>query len=94
MSIQETFDISYYHCCHHYCTYCTSFNVDIKKISHNLEKKLIKLIQKKIGQTIYFYKSVNIIIFLLYLEFYQSFKNYHAGKLNKTDLVNECFPRP
>ena len=38
------------------------------------------------------YKSVDIIIFLLHLKFYQIFKNYHAEKLNKTDLVNECFP--
>ena len=40
---------------------------------------------------IYLYKSVDIIIFLLHLKFYQNFKNYHAGKLNKTDLVNICF---
>ena len=39
----------------------------------------------------YLYKSVDIIIFLLRLKFYQNFKNYHAGKLNKTDLVNICF---
>ena len=36
------------------------------------------------------YKSVDII-FLLHLKFYQHFKNYHAGKLNKTDMVNKCF---
>ena len=36
----------------------------------------------------YLYESVNII-FLLHLRFYQNFKNYHAGKLNKTDLI--CF---
>ena len=35
-------------------------------------------------------KSVNII-FLLRLKFYQNFKNHHAGKLNKTHLVNICF---
>ena len=58
-----------------------------KKISHNLEKKLIKVIQK-IGKTIYLYKSVDIIIFLLHLKFYQNFKNYHAKNVNKTDLVN------
>ena len=34
------------------------------------------------------YKSVDIIIFLLHLKFYQNFKNYHAEKLIKTDLVN------
>ena len=34
------------------------------------------------------YKSVGIIIFLLHLKFRQNFKNYHARKLNKTDLVN------
>ena len=62
MSFQETFDISYYYCYHRYCTYCTSFSVDKKTISHNLEKKLIKVIQK-IGKTIYLYKSADIIIF-------------------------------
>ena len=31
MSLQETFDINYYCCYHRYCTYCTSFNVDIKR---------------------------------------------------------------
>ena len=36
----------------------------------------------------YLYKSVDIIIFLLHLKFYQNFKIYHARKLNKTDLVN------
>ena len=89
MSFQETFDISYYYCYHRYCTYCTSFSVDKKTISHNLEKKLIKVIQK-IGKTIYLYKSVNTI-FLLHLKFYRNFKNYHAGRLNKPDLVNEYF---
>ena len=34
------------------------------------------------------YKSVGIIIFLVHLKFRQNFKNYHARKLNKTDLVN------
>ena len=34
------------------------------------------------------------MIFFLHLRFYQNFKNYHAGKLNKTDLVNTCFPYP
>ena len=41
----------------------------------------------------YLCKSVDIIIFLLRLKFYQNFKNYHAGKLNKTDLVNICFAK-
>ena len=39
------------------------------------------------------YKIVNIN-FLLYLKFYQNFKNYHAGKLNKTYLVNIYFASP
>ena len=40
----------------------------------------------------YLCKSVDIIIiFLLRLKFCQNFKNYHAGKLNETDLVNICF---
>ena len=63
-----------------------------KKVSHNLEKKLIKVSQKR-GKIIYLYKSVDII-FLLHLKFYQNFKNYHARKWNKTDLVNVCFPWP
>ena len=29
-----------------------------------------------------------MLIFLLCLEFYQNFKSYYAGKLNKTYLVN------
>ena len=58
-----------------------------KKVSHNLEKKLIKVSQKR-GKIIYLYKSVDIIIFLLHLKFYQNFKNYHAKNVNKTDLVN------
>ena len=57
-----------------------------KKVSHNLEKKLIKVSQKR-GKIIYLYKSVDII-FLLHLKFYQNFKNYHAKNVNKTDLVN------
>ena len=51
-----------------------------------MEKKLIK-VRVKIT---YLYKSVDII-FLLHLRSHQNFKNYHAGKLNKTDLVNTCF---
>ena len=60
-----------------------------QKVSRNLEKKLIKVSQKK-GKIIYLYKSVDIY-FLLHLRFYQNFKTYHAGKLNKTDLVNIRF---
>ena len=50
---------------------------------------MIKVSQKR-GKIIYLYKIVDII-FLLHLKFYQSFKNYHTEKLNKTDLVNTCF---
>ena len=42
----------------------------------------------------YICKSVDIIIFLLHLKFYQNLKNCHAEKLNKTDLVNICFSYP
>ena len=38
----------------------------------------------------YLYERVDII-FSLYLKFYQYFKNYHAEKVNKTDLVNTYF---
>ena len=34
------------------------------------------------------YKSVDIYIFFIIFKIYQNFKTYHAGKLNKTDLVN------
>ena len=54
-----------------------------------MEKKLIK-VRVKIT---YLYKSVDII-FLLHLRSHQNFKNYHAGKLNKTDLVNTRFAYP
>ena len=42
------------------------------------------------------YKGVNILLLLLlllllHLRFYQKFKNYHAGKLNKNGLMNTCF---
>ena len=57
-----------------------------KKVSHNIEKILIKVSQK--GEKIaYLHKSV-ILIFLLHLEFHQNFKNHHAKKLNKTYFVN------
>ena len=39
------------------------------------------------------YKSVNII-FLLHLKFYQNFKTYHSGKLNKTYFVNIYYAQP
>ena len=48
----------------------------------------MKVSQKR-GKIIYLYKIVDI--FLLYLKFYQSFKNYHAEKLSKTDLVKIYF---
>ena len=53
-------------------------------------KKLINGSQKR-GKISFFYKSVDVIIFLPHLKFYQNFKNYHAETLNKTDLVNIYF---
>ena len=44
MSLQETFDINYYH--YHYC-YCTFIRFWEKKVSRKLEKKLIKASQKR-----------------------------------------------
>ena len=41
MSLQETFDINYYHC------YCTFIHCGQKKVSHNLEKKVDKSQPKK-----------------------------------------------
>ena len=38
----------------------------------------------------YLYKSVNII-FYMYIDFLLKPENYHAGKLNKTRLVNISF---
>ena len=43
MFSQEAFDINY--CYHHYC-YCTFIHCYQKMVSHNLEKKLIKLVYK------------------------------------------------
>ena len=78
MSFQETFDIDYY--CYCYC-YFTFTDCRQKKVSHHLKKKskLIKISLKR-GKVIYLYESVNII-FVLYLKFYQNFKNYHARRL-------------
>ena len=61
-------------------------------VSHNLEKKLIKVSQKR-GEIIYLYKSININYFItfIYIRFYQNFKKNHLGKLNKTYLMNICF---
>ena len=39
----------------------------------------------------YIYMKVWLLFFLLHLRFHQNFRNYQAGKLNKTDLVNTCF---
>ena len=75
----------YYHYQYSYCTYCTSFNVDIRRFHIIYKKNLIKVGQKR-GKITYLYKSWYCFL-LLHLKYYQNFKNYHVWKLNKTDLV-------
>ena len=88
MSLPETFDIHYHYYYNCYCAYCTSFSIDIR--FQVIWKKVIKGSQKR-RKNIYLYKSVDIYIFFITFKIYQNFKTYHAGKLNKTDLVNIRF---
>ena len=74
MSFQETFDINYYY---HYYTFIDW--IQKKSFTKLRQIQLMKLSQKR-G------KIVNIN-FLLYLKFYQSFKNFHEVKWSKTYLV-------
>ena len=80
MCFQETFNINYYY---HYCYY--AFIPFWQKKSNNLEKKLIKVSQKR-GKIMYLHKNVKIN-FSLNLKFYKNFKIHHARRLNKTYLV-------
>ena len=54
MFFQETLDIN----CYYYHSYCTIIHCWQEKVSHNLEKKLIKFSQKR-GKITYLYKSAH-----------------------------------
>ena len=73
MSFQESFDINYYY--YHNCN-CTFI---IEKCFSKFRQKSYK-ISKKWRVVMYLCKSVNIY-FLIYLKFYQNFKNCHVVKL-------------
>ena len=55
-------------------------------LSHNLEKKLVK-VRQKTGKMV----SKPIINFSIYLNLIKILLNRHSGELNKTYSVNICF---
>ena len=60
MYFQETFDINCYYYYHCYCIFIHRWQ---EKVSHNLEKKLIKVSQKR-RKIINLYKSINVNFFI------------------------------
>ena len=69
------------------CVFLNKRCFNVKSSTYYFHMKTKKLVDFQI--------CINVhLIFLLYLKFYQNFKNYNAGKLNKSYLVNIYFASP